>query len=150
MFSPNVELRPIQPTLEENAEFLSRLENKEILDMTIKFYARIGYSVPWIGYFAVIDGAIVGSAGFKGRPMLGRVEIAYGTFPAFQSRGIGTEICKLLLEIALATDPSVVVTARTLRKESHSTKILRKNGFVKKGTVVDPEDGKVWEWEYAG
>ena len=146
----NVELRPIQPTLEENTEFLSRIENQELLDMTIKFYARIGYSVPWIGYFAVMEGAIVGSAGFKGRPMLGRVEIAYGTFPSFQSRGIGTQICKLLVEIALITDPSVVVTARTLRKESHSTRILRKNRFVKKGTVIDPEDGKVWEWEYTG
>jgi ribosomal-protein-alanine N-acetyltransferase len=146
----NVELIPIQPTREENAEFLGRLENQDILDMTIKFYARIGYSIPWVGYFAVTGGTIVGSAGFKGRPMMGRVEIAYGTFPAFQSRGIGTVICKRLVEIALATDPSVVVTARTLRKESHSTKILRKNNFVKKGTVVDPEDGKVWEWEYAG
>ena len=145
----NVELRPILPTLEENIEFLSRLENREILEMTIKFYARVGYSVPWIGYFAVMDGEIVGSAGFKGRPMQGKVEIAYGTFDAFQSRGIGTEICKLLVGIARSTDPHVIVTARTLRKESHSTKILRRNKFIKKGTVTDPEDGKVWEWEYA-
>ena len=146
----NVELRPIHPTLEENAEFLSRLESTEILDMTIKFYARIGYSLPWVGYFAILDDAIVGSAGFKGRPLLGKVEIAYGTFPAFQSRGIGTEICRLLINIARTADPRIVVTARTLRKESHSTKILKRNNFVKRGTVMDPEDGKVWEWEFAG
>jgi ribosomal-protein-alanine N-acetyltransferase len=146
----NVELRPIFPTPEENTAFLNQLESPEILDMTIKFYARVGYSLPWIGYFAFLDEEIVGSAGFKGRPMQGKVEIAYGTFPAFQSRGIGSEICRLLVGIARATDPYVVVTARTLRKESHSTKILRRNKFVKKGTVIDPEDGKVWEWEYAG
>ena len=146
----NVELRPIQPTLEENTEFLNRLDSTEILDMTIKFYARIGYSLPWVGYFAVVNDVIVASAGFKGRPLEGKVEIAYGTFPSFQNRGIGTEVCKLLVGIARTTDPRVVVTARTLRKESHSTKILRKNNFVKKGTVLDPEDGKVWEWEYAG
>ena len=146
----NVELSPIQPTLDENTEFLSRLEGTEVLDMTIKFYARIGYSLPWVGYFAVMEGNIVGSAGFKGRPVEGRVEIAYGTFPSFQSRGIGTEICKMLVKIARSADPNIVVTARTLRKDSHSTRILRKNNFVKKGTVVDPEDGKVWEWEYAG
>ncbi|MEJ1238522.1 GNAT family N-acetyltransferase [Chryseolinea sp. T2] len=146
----NVELRLIQPTLEQNIDFLSRLESTEILDMTIKFYARVGYSLPWVGYFAMIDDAIVGSAGFKGRPLQGRVEIAYGTLPLYQHRGIGTEICKLLVHIARTTDPAIIVTARTLRKESHSTKILRKNNFVKKGTVVDPEDGKVWEWEYAG
>lgn len=146
----NVELRLIQPTLEQNTEFLSRLENTEVLDMTIKFYARVGYSLPWVGYFAMIDDEIVGSAGFKGRPLQGKVEIAYGTVPAFQNRGIGTEICRLLINIARTTDPGIIVTARTLRKESHSTKILRKNNFAKKGTVIDPEDGKVWEWEYAG
>ncbi|MGC3944951.1 MAG: GNAT family N-acetyltransferase [Chryseolinea sp.] len=146
----NVELHRIQPTLEQNNQFLSRLESTEILDMTIKFYARIGYSLPWVGYFAVINDDIVGSAGFKGRPLQGKVEIAYGTLPAFQHRGIGTEICRQLVSIARAADPGIIVTARTLRKESHSTKILRKNSFIKKGTVLDPEDGKVWEWEYTG
>jgi ribosomal-protein-alanine N-acetyltransferase len=145
-----LELLPIHPTLEGNAEYLSRLESEDVLDQTIKFYARIGYRAPWIGYFASIDGTIVGSAGFKGRPLHGKVEVAYGTLPAFRSRGIGTEICRLLVEVARAEDPQVVITARTLRKESHSTRILQKNNFVKKGTVVDPEDGKVWEWEYAG
>jgi RimJ/RimL family protein N-acetyltransferase len=145
-----VELHLIQPTLEQNARFLSRLDSTEVLDMTVKYYARIGYSLPWVGYFAIIDDAIVGSAGFKGRPVQGKVEIAYGTEPAFQNRGIGSEICMLLVNIARTTDPAVTITARTLRKESYSTKILRKNNFIKKGTVVDPDDGKVWEWEYAG
>jgi len=147
----NVELRLIQPTLEGNTEFLSLLESAEVLDMTVKFYARIGYSLPWVGYFAMVDGVIVGSGGFKGRPMQGKVEIAYGTFTPFQSRGVGTRICQLLVDIARLSDPLVAITARTLRKEhSHSARILRKNNFVKKGTVVDPEDGKVWEWEYTG
>lgn len=146
----NVVFRVIQPTLEENAEFLKLLDTTEVLDMTVRYYARIGYSLPWVGYFAMVDEAIVGSAGFKGRPLHGRVEIAYGTMPSFQHRGIGTEICRQLVAIAKTTDPGVIVTARTLRKESYSTKILQKNGFIKKGTVTDPEDGKVWEWEYAG
>lgn len=140
---------PILPAWEDNAGFVSQLENTDVLEMTVKFYARIGYSLPWVGYFASIDGQLVGSAGFKGRPIHGRVEIAYGTFPAFQRKGIGTQICKALVEIALAADPGVTVTARTLRTKNYSTRILTKNGFVKVGTVVDPEDGKVWEWEYA-
>lgn len=144
----NLELLPIFPTLEENSHYASRLENTEVLDMTVKYYARIGYRPPWIGYFASLDGAIVGSAGFKGRPISGKVEIAYATVPAFQHRGIGTGICRMLVEMARTADPHVVVTARTLRKESYSTRILQKNNFIKKGTVVDPEDGKVWEWEY--
>lgn len=144
----NLELLPIHPTPGENAHYLPQLKSTEVLDLTIKYFARIGYSFPWIGYFVSLDGSIVGSAAFKGRPMHGRVEIAYGTNPEFQHRGIGTQICRCLLEVAYAADPDIIVTARTLRKENYSTRILRRNHFVKKGTVVDPEDGKVWEWEY--
>lgn len=144
----NLELLPIRATAEENAHYLPRLQNSEVLEMTIKYFARIGYSVPWIGYFVALNGNIVGSAAFKGRPINGKVEIAYGTDPEFQHRGIGTQICKCLVEIARAADPDVIVTARTLRKESYSTRILRKNNFIRKGTVVDSEDGKVWEWEF--
>lgn len=145
----NLELLPIFQSTEENSRYAARLENTEVLDMTVKYYARIGYTPPWIGYFACLDSVLVGSAGFKGRPILGKVEIAYGTFPAFQNRGVGGEICRMLVEMARTADPLVVITARTLRKKSYSTRILEKNNFVKKGTVVDPEDGKVWEWEYA-
>jgi RimJ/RimL family protein N-acetyltransferase len=82
--------------------------------------------------------------------MEGRVEIAYGTFPAFQHQGIGARICKELVSLARRTDPEVKITARTLMEENHSTKILRKNGFVWRGVVLDPDDGDVWEWEYIG
>lgn len=146
----NVELLPILPTLEENAHYLPQLDSQDVLELTVQYYARIGYSAPWIGYFACIDSKLVGSAGYKGRPIHGRVEIAYGTFPPFQHQGIGTQICRLLVEKALAADPQVIITARTLRKKSHSTRILEKNQFVKEKTVVDPEDGKVWEWRYTG
>ena len=87
-------------------------------------------------------------AGFKGRPVDGRVEIAYGTFPSFQHKGIGAMICRELVMLTLRTDPTVKITARTLMEENHSTKILRKNGFLWQGVVVDPDDGEVWEWEY--
>jgi hypothetical protein len=33
-------------------------------------------------------------------------------------------------------------------EENFSTKILRKNNFTLIGTVIDPEDGEVWEWIY--
>jgi RimJ/RimL family protein N-acetyltransferase len=103
---------------------------------------------PWIGYYASLDGEFVGSGGFKGRPIEGKVEIAYGTFPTFQNRGIGTLICRELVDVALATDPTVKVMARTLMEENYSTKILKKNGFVFRGVVTDPDDGDVWEWQY--
>jgi ribosomal-protein-alanine N-acetyltransferase len=148
--SMKIELRPIKERISDNAEFLKIPECEESLSMSIQFYARVGYSLPWIGYYATRDGAIVGSAAFKGRPMHGRVEIAYGTFPDHRKKGIGAEICRLLVQLAIETDPSVTITARTLPEENYSTSILRKNNFLNRGVVTDPDDGEVWEWEYAG
>ena len=142
-------LIPIKETLAENDEFVRHPDFTDVVSMTVLFFARIGYSPPWIGYIASLDGMLVGSAAFKGRPMKGVVEIAYGTMPAYRQQGIGAEMCRMLVEMALQTDPSVTVTARTLREENFSTRILRKNSFIKTGVVKDPEDGKVWEWVYS-
>ena len=143
-----LELVPIKETVSENDALIQDPDFANIVTMTVIFFARVGYSPPWIGYLVRLDGIFVGSAAFKGRPMKSIVEIAYGTMPAYRQRGIGTKICRTLVELALQTDPSVTITARTLREENYSTRILRKNNFVNAGVVKDPEDGKVWEWVY--
>ena len=141
-------LLPIRQTLSENAQFLNHPDCEPGLSMTIEFFDKIGYNPPWIGYYAQLNGNLVGGCAFKGKPKNGRVEIAYGTFPQYQHQGVGAEMCKQLLQLALKTDPAVTVTARTLPEESYSTRILRKNGFVHLGTIWDDDDGDVWEWEY--
>ena len=118
--------------------------------MSVLFYANVGYHKPWIGYYASLNGTLVGNAGFKGRPIDNKVEIAYGTFPAFQRKGIGSLICQKLVHVATLTDPTVRITARTLPVENYSTRILKKNGFTWQGVVIDIDDGEVWEWEYKG
>ena len=143
-----MELIPIGATLEENKLFSDHPDCQTNLPMTIEFFNRIGYTPPWIGYFAKIDDRIVGGAAFKGGPQEGKVEIAYGTFPAYQRQGIGSEMCRQLVLIALQTNPGIKITARTLEQESYSTRILKKNGFVCIGTILDEEDGIVLEWEY--
>jgi len=143
-----MKLLPIEKELEDNAKFASDTLCMGTLPMTIDFFKRIGYVPPWIGYFAQLNGKIVGSAAFKGQPINGKVEIAYGTMEPFQNQGIGTKICRALAELSLKTDPSVKITARTLPENNYSTKVLKKNNFVWLGTVYDPEDGIVWEWEY--
>lgn len=143
-----ISLLPIKESLTENQEFLEVPECNESLQMTIMFFSLIGYTPPWIGYFVSIGDKIVGSAAFKGRPMNGRVEIAYGTFPSFRNQGIGAAVCKELVKIASHVDPTVTITARTERQPNYSTRILEKNGFELVGTVVDPDDGEVWEWVY--
>lgn len=143
-----MELVPIKETLEENEAFVNHPDCRETINMSVDFYKKVGYHPPWIGYYMKKDGQLVGAAGFKGRPVDGKVEIGYGTFERFRHQGIGTHICRLLVELSLATAPSVIITARTLPKNNYSTRILEKNGFVWLGIVIDPEDGEVWEWKY--
>lgn len=144
-----MELIPIKKTLEENAAFAGPLF-EEILRMTVDYYTRIGFVEPWIGYFAKDGHTFVGSAGFKGQPVNGKIEIAYGTFEPHRNKGVGTEICRLLVELGLNTDPTLIISARTLQEKNHSVRILERNGFTFASTVLDPEDGEVWEWIYAG
>lgn len=139
---------PISETLEENSIFANDPSCKETLNMCIEFYKKVGFNPPWICYYAEENGELVGSAAFKGKPVNNSVEIAYGTMEDHRQKGVGTKICRQLVEIAISADPRVRITARTLPEHNYSTKILEKNKFILLGMVNDPEDGDVWEWEY--
>lgn len=141
-------LLPIHQKLEDNTEFLHLPEDMTYLRMLVSFFEKIGYNPPWIGYFAEKDGQLVASCAFKGQPVDGKVEISYGTFEPFRRQSIGTEVCRQLVQLAQQTDPTVRITARTLPAHNYSTRILEKNNFRLLGTVDDPEDGEVWEWEW--
>ena len=143
-----MDLVPIKQTVEENELFAANPDCVETLPMTLEYYKKVGFNLPWVGYYAQKDGQLVGCAGYKGQPIAGKVEIAYGTFERFRQQGVGAEMARKLVELALATDPSVIVTARTLPENNPSTKILVKNGFEWQGIVNDEEDGEVWEWKY--
>ena len=145
-----MELLPIKEKPEENEEFINNPLCGESIYMTLDFYKKVGFVPPWIGYYAKQDGDLVGAAGFKGQPINGMVEIAYGTFEKHQKQGIGTAICRQLVELSLKTDSSVKITARTLPEKNFSTRILEKNNFFFNGIVIDAEDGEVWEWVYKG
>ena len=115
--------------------------------MQRKFYTKSGFDPPWIGYIAKEDDTIVGICAFKGKPVGNAVEIAYFTIPTFEGNGFATQMAMLLSEIARATDPNVVVTARTLPQQNASTRVLLKAGFSFTSEINDPGDGKLWEWK---
>jgi hypothetical protein len=123
---------------------------KTVCEMSADHYRRTTFDPPWIGYFAVSRGQLVGSCGFKSPPCGGRVEIAYGTNPGHEGQGIATEMAGRLVSIAQAFSPGVLVTAQTLPQENASCSVLRKLGFTKVDTVMHPEDGPVWEWHLKG
>ncbi len=145
-----MEFFPISLDKRLNSEFETHPDCKEILQVSIDFFSKVGYELPWIGYYVKLNNEFVGSAAFKGKPKDNKVEIAYGTFKQYQGKGIGTKICRHLVMISLETDPGIIITARTLTEENASVSILKKNGFILSGTVWDQEDGYVWEWVYEG
>jgi len=145
-----MELIPVKESLEENEEFADNPLCQEATYMTIEFYKKIGFVYPWIGYFVKQYGKWVGSGGFKGKPINGVIEIAYGVFEPYRKQGIGTGICKELLDLAIRTDPGIRIIARTLVEENFSGRILKKNNFRFAGLVNDPEDGTVCEWVFKG
>ncbi|MFD3001467.1 GNAT family N-acetyltransferase [Pontibacter toksunensis] len=142
-----MKLIPIEMDDVLNANFNDNPECVVILNVFQEHYKKVGFQKPWIAYFASNDkGEIIGGGGFKGEPKNGRVEISYGTFKKFEGQGIGTRICQQLVSLALQTEPSISVTARTLPENRASIKILERNGFESIGTVYDDEDGNVLEW----
>lgn len=141
---------PIQEKYDDNEKILKKSWCRETIYKTIEFYKKVGFVPPWICYYASRGGNLVGSAGFKGPPVNGKVEIAYSTFEKHRNKGIGTAICRHLVELSQEADPSVKITARTLPVKSFSTRILEKNNFKFSGIVNDPDDGEVWEWLWGG
>ena len=119
---------------------------QEVIEATVAHYQHTGFVPPWIGYVGVDGEVPVGVCGFKGPPADGRVEIAYGTAPGHEGKGVATALASELVKIARKTDNRITVIAQTLPEENASTSILKKLGFRMTGTVEHPDDGLVWKW----
>ena len=108
-------------------------------------------SDPWIHGFAILlrgEGARIGQCGFTGPPGSdGIVEIAYGVEVEYREKGYATEAAMGLVEYAIEDARVRAVRAHTLPKESASTRVLKKCGFVQIGESIDHEAGLVWKWE---
>lgn len=139
-------LRPITLQEDNSNELYASLDCQTLLAMYDDFYPKIGYNIPWVGYFVVRQDKIVGSCGFTGQPKDGKVELAYWTFKEFEGQGIASFACQELVTIAKRTDPSLTITAKTAPEKNASTKILANNNFVFTEIVQDEEIGDAWLW----
>ena len=107
---------------------------------------------PWVHGFRLVhraSGRAVGGCSFKGPPVNGIVEIAYGVAPDQESKGYATEAARALTAYALSFDGVCVVRAHTLPGASASIRVLAKCGFRHVGEAMDPDDGLVWRFEKA-
>lgn len=139
-------LMPIPQHADKSLGLYASEDCQFVLQMYDDFYPKIGFIMPWVGYFVVREDQIVGSCSFVGQPQQGRVEIAYYTFPAFEGQGIASFACKELISIAYRTDPDVTITAKTAPEHNASTKILENHQFAFSGIVQDEEIGDAWLW----
>ncbi|MFN8143569.1 MAG: GNAT family N-acetyltransferase [Bacteroidia bacterium] len=117
-----------------------------LLKMYDDFYPKIGFNIPWVGYFVTRDEQIIGSCGFVGAPRDGSVELAYWTFKEFEGLGVASFACKELIEIANRAHPGITLEAKTEPRHNASTRILEKNKFVFTKIVQDTEIGDAWFW----
>ena len=136
---------------EEKTKLILDDHSKRVFNKIQAMYNKNGFSNPWIGYFAMIDHEIVGSCGFKNQPQNDKkVEIAYATFPKHEGKGYASEMCRLLINVALSCDESIVLTAETLKNNFASHRILQKNAFVLLDKIAkDPVHGELMVWEYS-
>jgi RimJ/RimL family protein N-acetyltransferase len=120
-----------------SADWLARLDASPEMD-------------PWMHGFRVVhreSGVAVGACMFKGPPIDGVVEIAYGMDADQQGKGYATEAAQALVAFAATSGEVNLVLAHTLPGSIASQKVLAKSGFRHVGEVVDPDDGLVWRFE---
>jgi [ribosomal protein S5]-alanine N-acetyltransferase len=141
-------LRPITLNEDKANEMYASPDCQQLLNMYDDFYSKIGFNIPWIGYYVVRQDKIVGSCGFVRQPKDGKVEIAYWTFKEFEGQGIASFACKELVTIAYQIDPGLTITAKTAPQHNASTKILANNNFEFTEIVKDEEIGNAWLWTH--
>jgi len=130
----------------ENADLI-----RDVVQQAMALLAAIPRESPWGGYLAVdkTRATVVGTCAFKTGPTDdGSIEIAYFTFPQFEGHGFATAMAKALIDIAVASSVIQRVVAHTLPQQNASTRVLEKAGMHCLGEVEDPQDGRVWRWQY--
>jgi RimJ/RimL family protein N-acetyltransferase len=127
--------------------FADREEGVGMLRDVMNQFAAKPRPARWSCYWS-IDRAVdrmVGLSGFKAPPADDSVEIGYLTFPGCEGCGYATRTIAQL--VALAWRDVAQVVAHTLPVANASNTALVRQGFIRAGETIDPEDGLVWRWE---
>lgn len=161
---PNVQLVRLEQSVDKaiaaDAEYIQAMAQEDwgrlaaavirVVGRTIPTAPPVSDQVQWGGYVAV-DAAtreVIGSCGFKSPPTdAGSIEIAYHTYPGFESRGYATEMARTLIDLTRRSSEVHCIIAHTLPQTNASTRVLEKVGMGFVGEVIEPDDGHVWRWQ---
>jgi RimJ/RimL family protein N-acetyltransferase len=142
-----MELKVIELQINKDEDIYTSEECQQLINIYEEYYKTISFNLPWVGYFVLDNNVIVGSCSFTGKPVDGKVEIAYWTFKEYEGHGYSSFACNALISIAQKFDPKIIITAKTAPEKNASVRILEKFGFVYSGIVQDHEIGDAWLWE---
>lgn len=81
---------------------------------------------------------LMASAGFKGPPRDGEVEIGYSVLPRFQGHGYATEMVRALVDWAFLQPGVSRIVAETMEANTSSMRLLQNLGFVQAGPGIEP------------
>lgn len=139
----------MEAMIEDNWEQVANLVH-QLIGRTLTATPVSVDKLEWGGYFVVDTSTreVVGSCAFKNEPTEdGAVEIAYFTYPDFEGKGYATLMANKLIELASKSPTVKRVIAHTLPEASASTRVLEKVAMSFVGEVIDPDDGRVWQWQ---
>jgi ribosomal-protein-alanine N-acetyltransferase len=107
----------------------------------------------WCPHAVVLDGLMIGHAGFHGPPgsnsaqTADAVEYGYKIFVAWRGRGYATQAATMLMDLADEWAGIRRFVLSVSPDNEPSLAIVRKFGFVKTGEQMDEEDGLEWIFE---
>jgi RimJ/RimL family protein N-acetyltransferase len=108
-----------------------------------------GVPASWCVPYVIVersDGTALGGCTFKGAPVGGGVEIAYGVAASARGRGIATEAVRQLLRLAKDSASVHRVVAEVLPSNIASGKLVARLGFIQGARFVGTDGETVVRW----
>ena len=121
-------------------------EFPEAIGFTIERLAMHPHEADWWMHYFLLNGLIIGSGGYVGRPKKRVVEIGYEIAPGFRGRHLGTGAASALTEQAFDSGQVDSVIAHTLAVEGPPTKVLVRLGYTNEEELQDAGGTTVWRW----
>ncbi|MBP2446869.1 GNAT family N-acetyltransferase [Rhizobium leguminosarum] len=125
----------------------SAIAPPEVLEMLARIAAEVGAAFAPSAWMMVEEGEIVGLCSIIRPPENGEIHIGYGIAPSRERRGYVTRAIAQLLEWARKDPRVTLVSADTGVENIASQRVLERNGFIRTGERIDPEDGPVICWQ---
>ncbi|WHO72394.1 GNAT family N-acetyltransferase [Rhizobium sp. BT03] len=125
----------------------SAIAPPEVLEMLARIAAEVGAAFAPSAWMMVEEDEIVGLCSIIRAPENGAIHIGYGVAPSRERRGYVTRAIGELLEWARKDPRVALVSADTGVENIASQRVLERNGFIRTGERIDPEDGLVICWQ---